>query len=101
MGRKNDIDQSVSASSLFRECCHALGLGSDREIARALWLSDVRTIRHWKDDERPISGPAWVALRELLRQQGRSDLAVRIDSEIGPPSSSSGALPPTVNRGPH
>jgi DNA-binding transcriptional regulator YiaG len=44
----------------------ALGM-NQRELAEALLLSGEATIRSWESGRRPISGPAQVAIRLMLK----------------------------------
>jgi len=67
--------------ALFRSCRHALGL-SAQGMAAALRVADGRTVRRWERGDRDIPGPAWVALRFLLRQQHQTRLAEEVDSAL-------------------
>ncbi len=49
----------------FKAARHALGL-SAQGMARALRVSDGRTIRRWQSGERDIPGPAIIAVRYML-----------------------------------
>lgn len=74
----NDIGAVISAHPPINMIGDAARSTPKKGLSSAL-----RTIRRYKDGERPISGPVWIALREMLRQQGRDDLVDRIDNEIG------------------
>jgi DNA-binding transcriptional regulator YiaG len=61
---------AVSADE-FRAAIAALGM-SQRQAAAALEV-DERTARRWALGERPIPGPARVALRCMTHLRGRGD----------------------------
>jgi len=74
---RNGVLASREAGALFRRCRQALGL-STAGMARALLVSDGRTIRRWEAGDRAVPGPAWVAMGFLLRQAGEDALSEEV-----------------------
>jgi len=72
----------VDRPALLRRCREAL-LMSQAELAAALYLrGGGRTVRLWEAGDRGVPGPAWVALRFMLRERGEPGLAAAIDHQI-------------------
>ena len=70
----------MSEVALFRRCRKALGL-SLNEMARALLIASHRNPQRWEEGTRPVSGPAWVALKYMLREAGeimRADQVAKV-----------------------
>ena len=70
-----------AGAEIFRRCREALGL-SQAEIAAALNVSGGRTVRKWETGERAIPGPAWVALRYMLREHRQRELADAVEEVL-------------------
>jgi DNA-binding transcriptional regulator YiaG len=74
-------DPGPAGAEIFRRCRNALAL-SESAMAAALHVSGGRTVRKWEAGDRAVPGPAWVALRFMLRAARRRDLAAAVDEVL-------------------
>jgi len=81
-------------ADLFKQARRALGM-SVNDMAQALAMSNATNVRRWENGRLPVSSPALVAIRYMLRDAGQDKVEQLVADAIAERQRKFRELPPS------